>query len=341
MPESKSARDKRKTPKNGAATGQPTRKPDKPGVLPDEPMGDAGRKVLAFYFQTLLAHESIIRQQLAPESQQASADLIGPIHDMRVTTRRLRSALRLFASFLPGKRAKRFRKTLAEIGIALGAVRDLHVLRLKAAQYMETLPEANRHELTALLDDWQNRLDMAKQALIATFNSSAYERFTLDFAQFVAETSTRLPDTSPRPSLVRHLVPSLIYQQFAIVRAYENALENAPLDLLHDLRIQAKRLRYLLEAFEEILGREARTVIEAIKGLQDHLGHIQDARIANQIMREYTMYTDERQPTSAVLQYMAVREAEIQSLLAEVQQAWRTFTRLEVRQSLALSVSQL
>src|SRR5262249_9754333 len=152
---------------------------------------------------------------------------------------------------------------------------------------------------------------------------------------FVTGTSESPTDSSPEHVRARYLVPSLIYDQYSIVRIYEDALDNAPLDLLHDLRTETKRLRYMIESFEEILGDEAQTVIEAAKALQDHLGDVQDARIANQIMREYTAQTDERQSTSAVLQYMAVREAELQKLLADVQQTWATFTRPAVRRSLA------
>ena len=341
MPESKLAKDTSKAQKDGIEPGKVSKKADKPGLLPDESMEDAARKVLAYYFHTMLTFEPIIRRGLAPEPDQPPVDLTEPIHDMRVTTRRLRSALRLFAPFLPKKKVKRFRKTLGDIGTALGEVRDLDVLGIKAGKYMETLTEERRQELAALLGDWHSRLLVAKESLRAVLDSTAYEHFTMEFAQFVTVTSGRPREISAQPTAARHVVPRLIYEQYGIVRAYETVLENAPLDLLHDLRIQAKRLRYMLDSFEEILGGDVKTVIEAVKALQDHLGDLQDARVANQLMREYTSRVDERQSTAAVLQYMAVREAEIQQLLTEVQGAWKAFTRAEVRRSLAMSVSKL
>lgn len=343
MPESKLARMGQIAPKDSAVTAKATKKTqkDKPGVLPDDSMEEAGRKVLAFHFETLLTYDPVVRRGLSPESDQPSHDLAEPVHNMRVTTRRLRSALRLFAPFMPRKGIKRFRRDLAVIGTALGEVRDLDVLHLKAGKYVETVPEANRLELAALLDDWQNRLGNARHSLLMELDSSTYTRFTMNFGQFVSTPIAGTRASSPDPIHVRHVVPRLVYQQYGIVRAYETVLDHAPLDTLHGLRIQAKRLRYMLESFEEVLDSDVKTVIEAVKGLQDHLGDLQDARVANQIMREYTQRVDERQPTSAVLQYMAVREAEMQRLLAEMQQAWVTFTRPEIRRSLALSVSRL
>lgn len=60
-----------------------------PGVLPDDPMSEAGRKVLRFHFGRMLEHEPGTRL----------GDDIEELHDMRVATRRMRSAFRVFTSY--------------------------------------------------------------------------------------------------------------------------------------------------------------------------------------------------------------------------------------------------
>jgi CHAD domain-containing protein len=45
---------------------------------------------------------------------------------------------------------------------------------------------------------------------------------------------------------------------------------------LHDLRIAAKRVRYILEAAEPVFGEGAARGVRAMKQLQDHLGEIHD-----------------------------------------------------------------
>ena len=79
------------------------------------------------------------------------------------------------------------------------------------------------------------------------------------------------------------------------------------------LRIEAKRLRYTLEAFEEVLGTEPPKVIDAVKAIQDHFGDLQDARVANAMMNDFIQEVDEHQSRAAVLQYMSVREEEKES----------------------------
>ena len=45
---------------------------------------------------------------------------------------------------------------------------------------------------------------------------------------------------------------------------------------LHDMRIAAKRLRYVLEISEDVLGESAKSGVKAAKDLQDLLGEIHD-----------------------------------------------------------------
>ena len=79
----------------------------------------------------------------------------------------------------------------------------------------------------------------------------------------------------------------LIYEQYSHVRAYEPILNNAPLETLHALRIELKRFRYAIEAFEDVLGSELKTLLDATKALQEHLGDLQDARVAVGLLNDY------------------------------------------------------
>jgi hypothetical protein len=54
------------------------------------------------------------------------------------------------------------------------------------------------------------------------------------------------------------------------------ALDPGNVEDLHDMRIAAKRLRYLLELSEPVFGRAAKKAAKVVKGLQDLLGEIHD-----------------------------------------------------------------
>src|SRR3712207_2014084 len=79
-------------------------------------VGEVAFAILRRHFAEMLAHEPGVRLGEDPED----------LHDMRVATRRLRAALKLYADALP-KRAERYESDLRWVAGALGEVRDLDV----------------------------------------------------------------------------------------------------------------------------------------------------------------------------------------------------------------------
>jgi CHAD domain-containing protein len=306
---------------------------ENPGVEPDDLMSEAGRKILAHHFARMLAQEEGVRHG----EHEA-------VHDMRVATRRLRSALDIFSPYYEFRVIKPFNSTLRKFGKTLGAVRDLDVFRLKADKYAESLPADERDGLNVLLASWQAEIEEARANLSEMLNGHRYAEFVAEFAKFVLtprKGEIKGHDDDVIANHVRYVAPALIYERYGTVRAYEVELENLSLEKLHALRIDAKRLRYTLEAFEEALKSDAKKVIEATKQLQDHLGDLQDARVAGALMQDFIHRADEQQSTASVLQYMAVREEEKQVLLAAVRQKWQAFTSPNLRRALAMSISTL
>jgi CHAD domain-containing protein len=309
---------------------------DKPGVLPDDTMSEAGRKILAFHFARMLTHEPGVRAGLEPKE----------VHDMRVAIRRMRSAIPVFEPYFVGKSLKRAGRALRRLGRTLGPVRDLDVMAIKTRKYAEKLDDQTQAGLQGLLKTWEREQKAARAEFIDLLDSDVLEQFLLHFAYFVNTpglNAVRLaPSTDdPQPLLVRHVVPRVLYEKYEAVRAYEPILGEASFDALHALRIRAKELRYALEAFEEVLGPSAKEVIVAIKALQEFIGEIQDARVAADHLHAYLSRHDDRSQTTAVLAYMTARQAERDRKRAEVGGHWADFNRPEVRRALAAAIADL
>ena len=139
----------------------------------------------------------------------------------------------------------------------------------------------------------------------------------------------------------------LVYTRLAAVRAFDGILSSASILQLHALRIEFKRLRYTLEYFAEILGKELKQVVSEIKGMQDHLGDLHDAQVACQILSEFldhwedgqaNLLLQERQSPGPVLDYLTYRHAERHTLLVTFPQVWAHFNRPELRSILAASM---
>jgi len=310
------------------------------GVLPDDSMAEAGRKILFFHFERMLLNE--------PGSR-TGAD-IEAVHDMRVATRRMRSAFRLFKPYYERKVARRYIKHLRRTGTTLGAVRDLEVLIDKARRYAEAHPD---HDLAPLLDRWQCHLDKKRARLIDLLDSKKFDRFVEQFHAFlITPGSGALAWSGPGIAYqVRHVAPRIIYALYERVRSYETAFgADMPIQTLHALRIEFKHLRYALEFFAEVLGPEGKSVIKEVKAMQDLLGDLNDADVAHLKLRqsldrhnkEYSGTPGFMRPNvEGLFHYLLYLDGEKLRLMQAFPAAWKRFQSEDLRRNLALSVAVL
>lgn len=331
----------------------PEEPPEHPGLSVEDTMAEAARKTFYFHFQRMLYHEPGTRL----------GEDIEELHDMRVATRRMRAAFRVFGDHLDMKRLKPIHKGLRRTGKRLGAVRDLDVFWDKTQRYLDTLPPQQQGDLDPLREAWEAERERAREKMLAYLDGDRYARFKERFVEFL-----RTPDAGALPTLtqkgeavphrLRHVVPVALYQRRAAVLAYDEWVTrpDVPLGRLHRLRIAAKRLRYTLEFFEEVLAPQSKDLIKQMKKLQDHLGDLQDAVVASNLLRDFLTWGTwghaqaEKKKVSVpaepvlapgVATYLAAKQTELQHLLDAFPQAWAYFQSHEFKQTVAMVVAPL
>jgi triphosphatase len=212
--------------------------------------GEVAFAILRRHFAEMLAHEPGVRLGEDPEE----------LHDMRVATRRLRAALKLYSDFLP-KRSERYERDLRWVGGALGEVRDLdvHLQRLseESSRNGEVL-----EEVVALL---RERRVEARRGMLEALDSNRYERLIASFS------ATLRRGRSPSPtSPILEAAPDLVRDRYKKVRKSANTLsEDSPPEHFHELRKKGKRLRYALEPLQEIYGNPAKNMVKLLKNMQE------------------------------------------------------------------------
>jgi len=310
-----------------------------PGLLGDDSMADAGRKVFRLYFERLLRHKA---QTLETEDIEA-------VHQMRVATRRIRAALRLFGPYLPARYARPLRKGLGRMARALGPVRDLDVLLDKAERHDKSLAAAEHLTLDPLLQCWQQRRARARRKMLKYLNGKKCETFLDAFVDLFrvapkpGEAETGRPQRRRRRGdLLRHVAPAMIWRQYHRVRDYEGAVEGASPETLHALRIQCKRLRYMLELLREILGPSAHAAIAPLKKAQDYLGELHDTDVTVHLAQDFLDRA--AQPTvenhvagtdlSGVRRYLADCEKEMEEEAGHFPTLWAELVSESFRKTL-------
>jgi CHAD domain-containing protein len=306
-----------------------------PGVLADDPVAEAGRKILRFHFARMVAREAGTREGKDSEE----------LHAMRVATRRMRAAWRIFGDAFRPERTKRYRRRLRAVASRLGAVRDLDVLIQAAEVYRAELPAAEQAALEPLLDAWRMYREDARALLIRELDADGHRRFVDDFRDFVrAEGSGAVAVVPTEPHRVRDTAPSRIWAAYEQVRGYESVLRWADVPTLHDLRIRAKWLRYSLEFVRETLGPEAGPLIERVVALQDHLGLLNDADVASHMARAFLVDRGSRlsdAESAAIGRYLVSREREVVRLHRTVGPTWRGVAGLSFRRALGRTLAAL
>jgi CHAD domain-containing protein len=306
-----------------------------PGVRRDDTIAEAGRKVLRFHLARMLAREAGTRLGEDPEE----------LHSMRVATRRMRAAWRVFGTaFRPG-RTRRYRRDLREVAGRLGAVRDLDVLVEHLDAYAKTRPDPERAGLAPLRAEWLRQREEARVLLLRTLDSPPYERFVAEYRDFVeTEGLAVLPVAPTQPHRVNDTMPSHIWAAFEQLRAYEPVMRWADVETLHELRIAAKWLRYTIEFVREPLGPGAGPLVEKVVALQDHLGNLHDADVAAGLARTYLVEhaaglgDDE---TTAIARYLIDRERELGRLRRTVGPTWRRVSGIAFRRQLGRVLAEL
>jgi CHAD domain-containing protein len=206
------------------------------------------------------------------------------IHKTRVATRRLRSALRVFAPLFDQERAAALDGELRWYAELLGNVRDSQVLKDRLAERLAELPP----EL--VLGPVQQRIDSHLDSLRARDGARLRDELEQPrYAALLAEITEWVdsPPFTDRAAVSEKAMTRLVGKATKKVRdRLRTANATGDVDLLHRARKSAKRARYGAETIGPLSGGSAERKARQYEALQDLLGEHQDSVVAAQLLRE-------------------------------------------------------
>jgi CHAD domain-containing protein len=235
---------------------------------PDMPSDEATKVILRFLLHVIRINEANIEKDLDTEF----------VHDFRVAIRRTRSALGQIKNVFPAETTDRFRKGFAFVGKISNQLRDLDVYLLNELNYKAMLPAELRDDIATLFDYLREKRSKAFQEVMSSLDSKKYKRILQDWDVFLNEPRQDSPTAANADLPIIDLARKRIYKKYLrTVRDGSLILEETKDEMLHLLRIECKKLRYLLEFFSSLFPRKKVTVlIEQLKKLQDNLGDFND-----------------------------------------------------------------
>ena len=228
----------------------------------------AAKVVLRFLLDVMRINEAIFEKDLDTEV----------LHDFRVAVRRTRSALAQIKNVFPARTTVRFKKNFSYVGKLSNVLRDLDVYLLNQDAYKAMLPAVLRDDIDPLFRHLRKKRAKAFQQVVRGLKSKKYSNMMMDWETFLNKPPPASATASNAALPVMDLACQRIYKKYrGIVKTGSGILANTEDEMLHVLRIECKKLRYLLEFFAGLFPRKkVKTLIEQLKNLQDNLGDFND-----------------------------------------------------------------
>lgn len=273
-----------------------------PASALQQPCGAFAAELIEEHMQRLVALQLDVLADRDPE----------PLHQMRVTCRRLRSTIEQFAPalILPEQVTP---QRLARVGSDLGLTRDLDVLRHRLeGHWLPLLPEREQPLLRKLLKQLKRERKLAFGVLTDTLKGRRYLKLLARLQAWLRQPQLTPLGEEPLAQWWPELQQGVLAELFTLPGWWaSHPYDSQAMAELHRLRRRIKRARYGLTNLAA-LDPEAFAPWQAqFKAIQAALGDLQDlAVLAHTLERQLDGVPDALMPS-------------LSSLLAEARdQAW-------------------
>ena len=245
----------------------------KPSLTRHSPAGDV---VLAYLRDqvTAISHYDPLVRRDAPDA----------VHQMRVATRRARSALQAFGAIIDRDATRPLCAELRWLAATLGQARDTEVLRDRLTATLAAIPPAQMvgpvpARITA---HFTAELAQARQTALDALDGERYLR-VLDGLDALLANPPLTPLAAHQAGKVLAKPVRRAARRLLRALAAVPAAENRD-TALHDARKAAKRARYAAEAAAPVLGRFASRQAAQARELQQLLGDHHDSVVARTVL---------------------------------------------------------
>ena len=235
---------------------------------PAWPADRALKSILRELLKTMDATVAGVRQDLDSEF----------LHDFRVAVRRTRAALGQLKGVLEPAAVKRFTREFRWLGEITGPTRDLDVYLLKIPAYREDLPSAHAEALGGLELHLRQRQRESQRRLAELLAGDRYTNLVREWRLYLeGKPEEELPEVGSVPAVLEVADLRIRKALDKVLRDGRKIDAATPTEALHRLRIDCKKLRYLLEFFRSLYpAKPIGRFIRSLKKLQDNLGDLND-----------------------------------------------------------------
>ncbi|PHR85561.1 MAG: metal-binding protein [Colwellia sp.] len=210
------------------------------------------------------------------------------LHDYRVSLRKIRSVVSLFKGVYSEAQRTTLKTLFSDLMAPTGRLRDLDVYLLEREMYFQLLPTSLHEGLEYMFKLFEAERNDQHKALIKYFKSPSFKKQMSTVEKLFFDDN--LPKTGSRSAMIASkYATSLIWKCYRKVCKIARSIdENTPDEEVHELRIQCKKLRYLIEFFSTLFDKKEITIIiKSLKVLQNTLGLFNDYSVQQDSLKAF------------------------------------------------------
>lgn len=207
------------------------------------------------------------------------------LHDFRIAIRRTRSLLSQMKKAVPLERLNHFQTEFKWLGSITGPVRDIDVYLLMREDYRAMLPASLHGGLELFFEELEIRRRVLLKEMKVGFASPRYSALMNDWHNFLLPEGRKEQWPLGTEECVK-LTSKHIRKRFSkILKDGRTIHDDSPDEYLHQLRIQGKKLRYMLEFFRSFYSQEEIDFfLKQMKKLQNNLGDFNDLSVQQDML---------------------------------------------------------
>jgi CHAD domain-containing protein len=210
------------------------------------------------------------------------------LHDYRICLRKIRSVLSLVKNVYPAEETQRLRKILGDLARQTNRLRDLDVYLLARNEFFGLLHPELRPALKGMFEDYSAERDVEVRHTVAKLSTHATRQKLRKIKAYFSEETLHKPSTAADLP-VGPLVFRCIYRRYRKIRRIAAGIgAETPDETVHEVRIECKKLRYLMEFFSELIPKDDGAAMQKIlRRLQGRLGDFNDASVQQKSLLHY------------------------------------------------------
>ncbi|GAB6193530.1 CHAD domain-containing protein [Desulfocastanea catecholica] len=246
-------------------------------IHPDAPARESAVTIINAFMQTARRNENGVVADYDTEF----------LHDYRVSFRKVRSVLSLFKGVFEVSATARLKKDFASLMQKTNTLRDLDVYLLNKEQCFSLVPTETHEGLHILFDYLAGERKKQHKSVSKFIRSKVYLEEIDRLEKLFADSSALAGGPKGQEkSLV--FASGLILKRYTTVCKIARSIDEKTSDEgIHQLRINCKKLRYLMEFFAPLFAKDdMKTLVKALKSLQDNLGNFNDYSVQQIFLRQ-------------------------------------------------------